>query len=143
MTCYTLHTQWTVFRTILLSGDVETNPGPETLEFSTWNFNSISVHDFLCVSLIEAYNSVYNYDLIGVVETHLDNTVDKDRLALDGYTSVLPLFQLAISLFFPSFSSEFLPETSVFPFYFLPHIIQKFNVKMGKMRRGLSNNQHG
>ena len=86
MTCYTLHTQWTVFRATLLSGDVETNPGPETLEFSTWNFNSISVHDFLCVSLIEAYNSVYNYDLIGVVETHLDNTVDKDRLALDGYT---------------------------------------------------------
>ena len=86
MTCYTLHTQWTVFRTILLGGDVETNLGPETLDFCSWNLNSISAHDFLRVSLIDAYNSVYNYDLIGVVETHLDSTVDKDRLALDGYT---------------------------------------------------------
>ena len=72
----------------MLSGDVETNPGPETLDFCTWNLNSITVHDFLRVSLIEAYNSVYNYDLIGIVETHLDNTVDKDKLAINGYTFV-------------------------------------------------------
>ena len=88
MTCDLLHKQWLVFRVILLSGDVEMNPGPETLNFCTWNLNSITAHDFLRVSLIEAYNSVYNYDLIGIVETHLDNTVDKDRLALDGYTFI-------------------------------------------------------
>ena len=38
--------------------------------------------------MIEAYKLVYNYDLIGIVETHLDNTVDKDRLALDGSTFI-------------------------------------------------------
>ena len=86
MTCYTLHTQWLVFATILLCGDVETNPGPETLDFCCWNLNSIATHDFLRISLIEAYNSVCNYDLMGIVETHLDSTVDEDRLALDGYT---------------------------------------------------------
>ena len=86
MTCYTLHTQWLVFATILLCGDVETNPGPETLDFCCWNLNSIAAHDFLRISLIEAYNSVCNYDLIGIVETHIDSTVDEDRLALDGYT---------------------------------------------------------
>ena len=86
--CSVLHIKWLVFRTILLSGDVETNPGPETLDFCTWNLNSITAHDFLRVSLIEAYNSVYNYDLIGIVETHLDSTVDEDRLALDGYTFI-------------------------------------------------------
>ena len=85
-TCYTLQTQWLVFTTILLCGDVETNPGPETLDFCCWNLNSIVAHDFLGVSLIEAYNSVCNYDLIGIVETHIDSTVDKDRLALDWYT---------------------------------------------------------
>ena len=83
---YTLHIQWLVSRTILLSGDVETNPGPDTLDFCCWNLNSITAHDFLRVSLIEAYNSLYNYDLIGIVETHLDSTVDEDKLALDGYT---------------------------------------------------------
>ena len=35
--CNTLHSQWLVFRTILLSGDIEMNPGPETLDFCTWN----------------------------------------------------------------------------------------------------------
>ena len=72
----------------LLSGDVETNPGPETLNFCTWNLNSLAVYDFLRVSLIEAYNSVYDYDLIGIVETHLDSTIDENKLALNGYTFI-------------------------------------------------------
>ena len=87
-TCFILHIQWLVFRIILLSGDVETNPGPETLDFCCWNLNSIAGHDFLRLSLIEAYNSVFNYDLIGIVETHLENTVDKDRLKFDGYSFI-------------------------------------------------------
>ena len=37
---------------------------------------------------MEAYNSVYNYDLIGIVETHLDTTVDESKLAIDGYTFI-------------------------------------------------------
>ena len=31
---------------------------------------------------------MYNYDLIGIVETHLDSTVEEDRLALNGYTFI-------------------------------------------------------
>ena len=88
LACCYLHVQWSCLRTILLSGDVESNPGPETFDFCTWNLNSIAPHDFLRVSLIEAYSSVYSYDLIGIVETHLDSTVDKDRLSLDGYTFI-------------------------------------------------------
>ncbi len=37
---------------------------------------------------MEAYNSIYNYDLIGIVETHLDSTVDDVKLALNGYTFI-------------------------------------------------------
>ena len=44
--------------------------------------------DFLRVSLIEAYNSLYTYDLIGIVETHLDSSVDEDKLGLNGYTFI-------------------------------------------------------
>ena len=29
-----------------------------------------------------------NYDLIGIVETHLDSTVDENKLALNGYTFI-------------------------------------------------------
>ena len=88
LACCSLHVQWSFLRTILLSGDIETNPGPETLAFCTWNLNSIAAHDYLRIYLIEAYNSVYNYDFIGMVDTHLDSTVDKDRLSLDGYTFI-------------------------------------------------------
>ena len=79
---------WMVFRTILLSGVVETNPGPETLDFCTWNLNSISVYNFLRVSLIEAYNSVYDYDLIVIVGTHVYSAVDEEKLNLNGYTFI-------------------------------------------------------
>ena len=34
--CSTLHSEWLVFRTILLSGDIEMNPGPETFDFCTY-----------------------------------------------------------------------------------------------------------
>ena len=54
--------------------------------FCSWNLNSICAHDFTRVSLIEAYNSVHNYDLIGIVETHLDSTIDESKLNLDGYS---------------------------------------------------------
>ena len=80
-----LYRQWKISRIILISGDVEINPGPNTLEFCCWNLNSISAHDFLRISLIEAYNSIYNYDLKGIVETHLDDTVNQERLAMKGY----------------------------------------------------------
>ena len=82
----TLGTRWLVYATILLCSDVETNPGPETLYFCCWNLNSIAAHEFLRISLIEAYNSVYNYDLVGIVETDIDSTVDEDRLSLGGNT---------------------------------------------------------
>ena len=71
--------QW-VFRRILLSGDVDANPGPDTFNVCFWNLNSITAHDFLRVSLIEAYISVYNCDLIGIVETHLDSTIEQEQI---------------------------------------------------------------
>ena len=37
---------------------------------------------------MEAYNSVYHYDLIGIVETLLDRTVDEEKLSLNGYAFI-------------------------------------------------------
>ena len=78
---------WVVYKKNIESGDIETNPGPinRLLSFCTWNLNSISAHDFIRVSLLEAYNAVYSYDLIGIVETHLDGDIDIDKLNLNGY----------------------------------------------------------
>ena len=54
--CYELHLQWLTHNTILLSGDVESNPGPNihTFNFCTWNLNSLTAHDFIRISQIEA-----------------------------------------------------------------------------------------
>ena len=59
-TCCLLYLQWITFSSILLSGDIEPNPGPNTSMFSfcSWNLNSICAHDFVRIPLIEAYNSV-------------------------------------------------------------------------------------
>ena len=87
LTCYMLYLQWTIHKHILLSVDIEKNPGPdrETLQFCSWNLNSISAHEYIRASLLEAYNSQYKHDLIGIVETHLDNTVNEGNLSLRGY----------------------------------------------------------
>ena len=79
---------WVIQRLIVLSGDIELNPGPETLNFCCWNLNSITAYNYLRLSLIEAYNSVYEYDLIGVVETHLDSSTEEEKLILNGYSFI-------------------------------------------------------
>ena len=66
------------------SGDIETKPSPEALSFCCWNLNRITAYDFVGVSLVEAYNSLCNTDIIGIAETHLDSIADEDRLALVG-----------------------------------------------------------
>ena len=88
MICSVLQIQWLGYRIIILSGDVEINPGPETLDFCCWNLNIIVAYDFVRVSLIEAYNSAFNYNLIAIVETHVDSTTDEGRLALGGYSFI-------------------------------------------------------
>ena len=53
---------------LLLSGDIETNPGPKPIagqSFSIchWNLNSISAHNFTKISLLTAYVLVHDFDL--------------------------------------------------------------------------------
>ena len=83
-------------RLLLLSNDVESNPGPannivQTKKFTCCHFNArsilavdrdtgVSKHDELCS--LAATNS---YDLIGITETWLDDTVDNTMLLLPGY----------------------------------------------------------
>ena len=49
------------------SNDTERNPGPHFqnnfFNFMSWNLNSLAKDNFQRVSLIEAHNSIFNYDL--------------------------------------------------------------------------------
>ena len=61
---------------LLRSGDVETNPGPKkssVIKFCHWNLNGLAAHDFLKVSLIEAFITTHNFDIICLLETFLDH----------------------------------------------------------------------
>ena len=64
---------------IILSNDVSRYPGPpfhnSFFNFMSWNVNSIAKDDFQRVRLIEAHNSIFNYDLISVCETSLNHSI--------------------------------------------------------------------
>ena len=54
---------WFYIKKIILSGDVKTNPGPQSKrshEFSIchWHLNSIATHSFTKVSLLKAYITI-------------------------------------------------------------------------------------
>ena len=82
---------------------------------------SICAHDFTRDSLIEAYNSVYNYDLIGIVETHLDSTVDESKLDLTGYSFLKSnhpnnVRRVGVGLYVKdSFPAKSRPDLATFP----------------------------
>ena len=80
---------------IILSGDVEANPGPknsvsECLSICHWNLNSISAHDYSKLFLLKAYTSVLKFDIICISETYLDSTVpfDDGDLVVLGYNLI-------------------------------------------------------
>ena len=80
--------------TIFIFDDVELNPGPKNTKSSSyfslchWNLNSFPPHDFSKLSLIEAYITHLNFDMICLSETYLDssNTDNDTRLNLKDFT---------------------------------------------------------
>ena len=54
----------------------------------SWNVNSLAKNNFQCVRLIEAHNSIFNYDLISICETSLNDSVELPESLLNDYTFV-------------------------------------------------------
>ena len=78
---------------LICAGDIELNPGPRknnityTFFFCHWNIDSIAAHDFLKLSLLEAYNVDHKFDMICLSETFLDSSISSndERLNMKGY----------------------------------------------------------
>ena len=71
---FTIHVPpWLPTILILLSNDIHLNPGPHLqnsfFNFMLWNLNSLAKDNFQRIRLIEAHNSIFNYDLISICET--------------------------------------------------------------------------
>ena len=77
---------------ILLSGDIETNPGPnpifgQSFSICHWNLNSISAHNYTNISLLTAYVLVHSFDIICLFEAYLNSetSTDDHNLEIPGY----------------------------------------------------------
>ena len=81
---------WLYILLITFNGDVELNPGPkckdaQTLSQCHWNLNSICAYNFAKLSLLGAYESVHKFDIICLLETYLDSSIDDESLEISGY----------------------------------------------------------
>ena len=83
---------WLSVILLILSNDIHLNPGPHlqnnVFNFMSWNINSLAKDNFKCVRLIEAHNSIFNYDLISICETSLNDSVELPEPLFDDYTFV-------------------------------------------------------
>ena len=75
-----------------MSNAIPLNPGPHfqnnVFNFMSLNTNSLAKGNFQRVRLIEAHNSIFNYDLISICESSLNETVGLPETLLDDYTFV-------------------------------------------------------
>ena len=83
---------WLTLLLILLSNDIEMNPGPQYcnnfFSFMMWNLNSLAKDNFSRIKLIEAHNTLHSYDLISICETNLNDSVEIPDNLLQDYTFV-------------------------------------------------------
>ena len=72
---------------LILSGNVHENPDPTdcNLKFFHWNFDSISACGNTKLLLIEAYNSVFSYDLIAISDSRLDRSISNGDIQIGGF----------------------------------------------------------
>ena len=92
-----VHHVWLSLAIIRLSGDIEEKPGlkcnsNQSFSICHWNLNSITAHNYLKISLLRAYISLHNFDVVCISETYLDSTtaLDDENLAITGYNLLRP-----------------------------------------------------
>ena len=79
---------WLYSVLLLLSGDVELNPGPKQSSINAfsichWNLNSLSAHNYAKIFLLKAYIAIHRFDIICISETYLDFNTSPDDNNLD------------------------------------------------------------
>ena len=83
---------WVCSILITLSGDIEKNPGPKPSYWNKfpvchWNLSRISAHNFIKISLLRAYFSTYNFDILCLLKIYLDWIIfsNDSSLTVPGY----------------------------------------------------------
>ena len=80
---------------LVVSGDVEVNPGPmrnscqsQSFSICLWNLKSLITHSFAKFSLLAAYLSVNKFNIACLSETFLNSKIltDDENLRIPGYS---------------------------------------------------------
>ena len=83
---------WLPSLVIIQSNDVHVNPGPNNSNkvflFCNWNCNSLGKNNFNRVDLLKVQASTYNYDIMSLCETSLNDDVEIPVSLIDGYNFV-------------------------------------------------------
>ena len=75
---------------IICNGDIETNPGPKKntkISLGHWNLNGIAAHNLSKVSLLQTMATTRGYDIICLLETILDSSINllDNQIYIEGY----------------------------------------------------------
>ena len=72
--------------------DIEENPGPKysSLTFCHWNLNGLTAHDSTKISLLQAYITQHNYDIICLTEPFINSPTlnDDSRITIEAYNLI-------------------------------------------------------
>ena len=88
---YHLSPSWLIFISLIITNDVETNPGDFAngfFNFCNCNLNSLAKDNFSRVELLAAHNTVFNYDIISAYATCLNASVELPDTMLENYIFV-------------------------------------------------------
>ena len=76
----------------MLCGNIESNQGPrsnsgQSFSICHWKLNGIEAHNVSKISLLKAYDALYTYDIICLLDTYLnhDTLSNSDNLQITGY----------------------------------------------------------
>ena len=84
-----LHIFSSINRILLIKAGIETNPGPSyppRFSFATFNIDSLLARNGCKLATIECIDSVYKFDLFGICETYLNNSVINSKIELAGFS---------------------------------------------------------
>ena len=97
-----------IFVFLLYHRDIEPNPGLKKLKKNSlsvcyWNLNSLSAHNFLKLTQMKAYISMYKHGFICLSETYLDSSTPDGQLETDRYNLVretIPIISKEICIYY-------------------------------------------
>ena len=58
----------------------------DSLRFCHWNVNGVCARDKIKISLFEAFNLVFHYDIIALSETYLNESIKDEDIRVKGYS---------------------------------------------------------